>query len=119
VTSPQFITLPDGRRFPAYEGEALSWDFGIYLTAKEEHIGLARARAVLAALAAERSDQLQREYQEALKGCIGTRPQSFSGGQTANTSTEGEASTAGAGSRSGWCASACARSSRPSSRSCE
>lgn len=44
------IQLPDGRIFPVYKGEALSWDPDGYNTKNEEDEGYPRARAVLEAI---------------------------------------------------------------------
>lgn len=62
------ITLPDGRMFPAYDNEPLSWDVGVYFTLNEERQGYPRLRTVLAAMREYRPDQLEREKRELLKG---------------------------------------------------
>lgn len=56
----ELVKLPDGRVFPVFAGETLSWDPGLYMTIAEELIGWPRARAVLAAIATHRPDQLQK-----------------------------------------------------------
>jgi len=55
-------TLEDGRVFPVSpEGEVLSWDIGLYATQAEAQLGYPKARAVIAAMQAERPEQLVRE----------------------------------------------------------
>ena len=61
------ITLPDGRVFPQYDGEVLSWSPGLYHTYAEERAGFPRMRAVLRAMLAQRPDQFEREYLEMIK----------------------------------------------------
>jgi hypothetical protein len=55
------ITLPDGRVFPVFEGEALSWDLGFYFTPAEEKAGLPKLRAVYAAAKEHRPELIERE----------------------------------------------------------
>lgn len=59
------ITLEDGRMFPVYEGEPLSWildnSFG------EQQKGYPKARAVIRAMMVYRPEQLERERREMLK----------------------------------------------------
>jgi len=55
-------TLEDGRVFPVSpEGEVLSWDIGLYATQAEAQLGYPKARAAIAAMQAERPEQLVRE----------------------------------------------------------
>lgn len=60
-------TLGDGRAFPQYDGETLSWCTGLYHTAAEERIGFPRMRAVIRAMIAHRPEQIERERREMLK----------------------------------------------------
>lgn len=62
------ITLPDGRRFPSYEGLPLAWSSGLYMTTEEERAGYPRARAVLAEMS---SKDLLRERAEAIRDSLG------------------------------------------------
>ena len=48
------ITLEDGRTFPEYQGEALSWSLELYNTWNEEQADFPKARAVLAELSLDR-----------------------------------------------------------------
>lgn len=59
------ITLEDGRKFPEFEGEALAWSVGLYMTLAEEGAGYPRARAVLAELDPERLETERREMVKA------------------------------------------------------
>lgn len=58
------ITI-EGRVFPCYQGRALSWDPGLYNTAREHREGFPRARAVLAELTEKELETLRSRY---LKG---------------------------------------------------
>lgn len=58
-------TLPDGRTFPTYDGEVLSWDSGLYMTLTEEKSGYPRARAVLGELDDFALRAIQREMLKA------------------------------------------------------
>ena len=60
-------TLADGRVFPSYKGGTLSWDIGLYMTPAESAHGYPRAKAVIAAMAKERPEQLAREKREMRK----------------------------------------------------
>jgi hypothetical protein len=61
------ITLEDGRVFPQYQGEALSWSIGLYHTFTEAQAGYPRMRAVIKAMIACRPEQIERERRELLK----------------------------------------------------
>ena len=58
------IELADGRVFPCYQGDTLSWDFGMYMTSPEEREGFPRAQRVLSELPAKR---LRQEYSSYLR----------------------------------------------------
>ncbi len=60
-------TLADGRTFPAYGDETLSWSIGLYHTFAEEQAGFPRMRAVIRAMLAHRPEQVERERREMLK----------------------------------------------------
>lgn len=61
------ITLEDGRAFPVYNGEALSWSPGLYNTWNDQHNGYPKTKAVLAAMLEHRPEQLEAERREMLK----------------------------------------------------
>lgn len=63
------IKLDDGRVFPVYDGEALSWSTGLYHTIAEAREGYPRMRAVIRAMKTERPEQLAKERAELVKGC--------------------------------------------------
>lgn len=65
------ITLSDGRVFPCYNGEALSWNPGGQFTIADGEQGYPRTRAVLRALREHRPEQFAREKADALRGCFG------------------------------------------------
>jgi hypothetical protein len=66
--SKQLITtLADGRMFPSYNGEVLSWDIGLYMTHNEETKGYPRARSVIAAMKEYRPVELEKERLEMLR----------------------------------------------------
>ena len=62
------VTLADGRTFPTYEGETLSWSIGLYHTLNEERAGYPRMRAVIQAMRVHRPEALRRERYDMLKG---------------------------------------------------
>lgn len=62
------VTLTDGRVFPSFNGEALSWSPGLYFTLVDEQAGYPKTRTVLKAMAEHRPDQLEREYRDMLRG---------------------------------------------------
>lgn len=66
------ITLADGRVFPQYEGESLSWSIGSYQTLNEERQGFPRMRAVIRAMMAHRPAQLETERREYLRASFGS-----------------------------------------------
>ena len=59
--------LEDGRTFPAYNGETLSWSPGLYTSLIEQRAGYPRMRAVLRAMKEYRPEQLERERRALLK----------------------------------------------------
>ena len=63
----------DGRVFPEYGGELLSWSIGSYMTHSESQRGYPKARAVIQAMAQHRPDQLERERREMLKASMSDR----------------------------------------------
>lgn len=63
----ELITLSDGRVFPQYEGETLSWYIGLYHTTAEERLGFPRMRTVIRAMLAHRPEDLERERYQMLK----------------------------------------------------
>lgn len=65
------IKLPDGRVFPEYNGEALAWDYGLYMTTNEEQAGYPRARVVINELITEDPNRFCREVREMQKAQFG------------------------------------------------
>lgn len=63
--------LPDGRVFPVYEGQPLSWSIGLYMTANEQHVGYPKATAVVNAMRVHRPDQLARERRDCVRASFG------------------------------------------------
>jgi hypothetical protein len=61
------ITLEDGRMFPVFNNEILSWDTGSAFTPRDEQEGYPRTRAIIAAMRQHRPEQLERERRELLK----------------------------------------------------
>jgi len=61
------ITLDDGRVFPCYDGQPLSWDIGVYFIPSEAPI-YPKARAVIVAMKEQRPAQLARERRELRQG---------------------------------------------------
>lgn len=57
-------TLPDGRVFPVYNDEVLSWDPTGYNTTNEQKQGFPRARAVIAAMRETRPEELEKLYRQ-------------------------------------------------------
>jgi hypothetical protein len=64
-------TLPDGRVFPVYEGQPLSWSIGLYMTPNEQHLGYPRSKAVVNAMRVHRPDQLERERRDSVRASFG------------------------------------------------
>lgn len=62
------LTLPDGRTFPQYHGEPLSWSIALYLTPAESAQDYPRARAVIRAMQAHRAAALAHERHAVLRG---------------------------------------------------
>jgi hypothetical protein len=67
---PKMITVGPNP-FPEYQGEALSWSVGLYMTTDESRDGYPRARTVAKALKAFRPATFEREKLEALKATFG------------------------------------------------
>lgn len=65
------ITLEDGRVFPVYEGQPISWH--LYNSSSEEQKGYPRARAVIAAMMVYRPEELARERRDLLKSSLHDR----------------------------------------------
>jgi hypothetical protein len=65
MAQSQLTTLEDGRQFPTYNGDTLSWC--ISSTLSDEQEGFPRLRAVVRAMRDYRPEQLQRERHEELK----------------------------------------------------
>ncbi len=63
---PDIVTLPDGRKFPTYDGQTLSWNLSTDLA--DERAGSLKMRAVIRAMMQERPEQLARERQELVRG---------------------------------------------------
>ena len=66
---PNIITLPDGRIFPTYMGEILSWSL-TYMP-RDEAENFPRLRAVIRAMRTHRPEQLRVEYADCLRGMRG------------------------------------------------
>lgn len=66
-------TLEDGRQFPQWNGETLSWDIGASFTLADEREGYPRTKAIIAAFREHRPEQLERERRELLKSALGDR----------------------------------------------
>ena len=64
MSQGKLITLEDGREFPLFKGEPLSWSSGLYMTNREEKAGYQKALAVLRCSA---DIVLMTERQEMLK----------------------------------------------------
>lgn len=64
----ELITLPDGRVFPVYNGEPLSWDVNSQATLSDEKEGYPRTKTVVRAMIQERPEQLHREKSSLLRG---------------------------------------------------
>jgi hypothetical protein len=71
MTTPTTVRLDDGRVFPQYSGEPLSWSPGAYDTSAEKSRGYPRLHAVVAAMAEHRPDELRREWRAATKASFG------------------------------------------------
>ena len=63
-------TLPDGRIFPEYNGETLSWVLNS--TGRDMQEGYPRLRAVIRAMKEYRPEQLRREQYEMLRDSFGS-----------------------------------------------
>ena len=57
----------DGRQFPTYDGELLSWDISSAGTIRDEQEGWPRTRAIVRAFIAYRPEQLERERRNLVK----------------------------------------------------
>lgn len=61
-------TLADGRHFPSYQGEPLSWSIGFYHTGTEQQLGFPRMRAVIQAMLEHgRGAQVEAERREMVR----------------------------------------------------
>ena len=67
----ELITLKDGRKFPQYNGETLSWSIGLYHTLTDQREGFPRMRTVIRAMREHRPEELKRERYEMLKASFG------------------------------------------------
>jgi hypothetical protein len=65
--SQTLVQLADGRVFPQFNGETLSWSIGLYHTLAEEKQNYPRARAVIRAMCEHRPMDLERERRELVK----------------------------------------------------
>ena len=65
------VTFPDGRVFPEYDGEALSWDPGSYFTHGQEQLGYPKSKAVIRAMRTHRPDQFEKEKRQLVKDSFG------------------------------------------------
>ena len=61
------ITLEDGRVFPAFDSEALSWSIGLYHTWAERELGYPRMRAVIRAMLEHRPAQIRQERSDLVR----------------------------------------------------
>ncbi len=64
------VKLPDGRVFPTYNGETLSWSLDLYHTYGEEKAGYPRLGAVVRAMREHRPEQLAREVADLKRACF-------------------------------------------------
>jgi hypothetical protein len=62
--------LDDGREFPHFEGQALSWDLNGYTSWHEEQRDYQRMRCVIRAMIEHRPAQLERERRDLLKASL-------------------------------------------------
>ncbi len=67
----ELIELTDGRKFPQYKGETLSWSIGLYHTLTDQREGFPRMRTVIRAMQQYRPEDLKRERYEMLKASFG------------------------------------------------
>ncbi len=68
VEKTNLIKLPDGREFPSYNGEALSWNIDGAATHADELAGYPKTRAVIQAMRESRPDELVQKHAELVKG---------------------------------------------------
>lgn len=61
VAKSDLVRTADGREFPTYQGEFLSWDIGSSFTPRDQSEGYPRTRAIIRAFAKHRPDVLDRE----------------------------------------------------------
>ena len=67
----ELTTLKDGRKFPQYNGETLSWSIGLYHTLTDQREGFPRMRTVIRAMREYMPEELKRERYEMLKASFG------------------------------------------------
>ncbi len=72
TTSVKIGKTADGREFPEYQGELLSWSIGLYNTFDEARIDYPKMRTVIRALLVYRPEQVERERREMLKASFGS-----------------------------------------------
>jgi hypothetical protein len=63
------ITLPDGRVFPEYNGEVLSWDINSSNHSLDQGEGYPRTKAIIRAFRDHRPDQLRQERYGLWRAC--------------------------------------------------
>jgi hypothetical protein len=63
------ITLPDGRVFPEYNGEVLSWDIGSQNHHADQSAGYPKTKAIIRAFMEHRPEQLKRERYGLMRSC--------------------------------------------------
>ena len=64
----ELIQLPDGREFPVYNGEPLSWVISPTLTDEKE--GFPRLRSVIRAMMEKRPEMLEEERRQLVKSSL-------------------------------------------------
>lgn len=73
ASMPNMVQLPDGRLFPCYNGEVLTWALGSHFTHADELEGYPRTKAQIAALRAHRPDVLEYECRQLVKSALADR----------------------------------------------
>jgi hypothetical protein len=63
------VTLEDGRIFPEYNGEVLSWSIGSCFTYADKLSGYPKTKAIIRAMMEHRPDQLRRERYDLWRSC--------------------------------------------------
>ncbi len=64
------IQLEDGRTFPHYKLEILSWSIGSAFTLQDELESYPRTKAIIEAMRIHRPEQLERERHELIKSML-------------------------------------------------